>query len=666
MTDYAFVPKNGLRVPPGTRMVVPTGTTAQRPSVPVVGDWRFNTDFQAFEGFYANGSWGALAVFGGNPTDGTFSNSVAVGATTPGPGSVFVNSTSIQVGNTLSISPLTISVGNSTINATMNSTTLQVGPNMVVNTTFLGVGNSSVNVLVNATSIAVGPHLITATSDNFGNSTFYSNTTPQFMQVVTPSSNAALLPSGLSINGGNTVVNSSGIFISSLPVYFNRSGGTLSGSLNYNAPVVIAASTTPAIGGANSNIIHMTGVATITGFDNFPAGAERKITHFAAQVLTYNSSTMIMPGLKNIITSANDVSVWRSLGAGAWQMISYQRASGAALVADTRNYVVNPAMMVSQENGSAAGNNVAGYYYPVDCFGHAFTHSGGISVKQVTKTTPGGSPNRIRLTVTAPDTNITAAKYAQITTCIEGSSITDLKLGASNAKSMVVQFGVSAPAGTYCVSVFNFDNTRSYTAEITIAAGEANTDVVKSFVMPPENSGNWAKDSTAGLFLRFGLAWGSNYWGTPNAWASSGIASAGTSNQFNFMGTNGNVFELFDVGLYEGVVAPSFSVPDYGKEFAACSRFLEYVTVASGQVNSPNLGMLAVRFGRKRVLPSFYLITSGTVYTGGATSAISSLSAANTPTQTEVELDVNMSNALPAGNALVWRGGSVRVDARFF
>ena len=44
----------------GTAFVlIPKGTTAQRPSVPVAGEMRYNTDTNQFEG-YANGVWGQL------------------------------------------------------------------------------------------------------------------------------------------------------------------------------------------------------------------------------------------------------------------------------------------------------------------------------------------------------------------------------------------------------------------------------------------------------------------------------------------------------------------------------------------------------------------------------------------------------------------------------
>ena len=47
-------------------VLIPKGTTAQRPVSPVDGEIRYNTDFNAFEG-YANGAWGNI---GGGATGG--------------------------------------------------------------------------------------------------------------------------------------------------------------------------------------------------------------------------------------------------------------------------------------------------------------------------------------------------------------------------------------------------------------------------------------------------------------------------------------------------------------------------------------------------------------------------------------------------------------------
>jgi hypothetical protein len=47
-------------------LLVPVGTTAQRPGTPAVGEIRYNSDLGSFEG-YANGAWGQL---GGGATGG--------------------------------------------------------------------------------------------------------------------------------------------------------------------------------------------------------------------------------------------------------------------------------------------------------------------------------------------------------------------------------------------------------------------------------------------------------------------------------------------------------------------------------------------------------------------------------------------------------------------
>lgn len=91
----------------GTAFVlIPKGTTAQRPSVPVAGEMRYNTDTNQFEG-YANGVWGQL---GG-------------GATGAGGDQVFVeNGVTVTQSYTLSTNKNAESVGPITINATKTVT----------------------------------------------------------------------------------------------------------------------------------------------------------------------------------------------------------------------------------------------------------------------------------------------------------------------------------------------------------------------------------------------------------------------------------------------------------------------------------------------------------------------------------------------------------------
>jgi hypothetical protein len=82
-------------------MLIPKGTTAERPLVPVEGEIRYNTDNNQFEG-YANGQWGQL---GGGATGG-------------GGDQVFVeNGVTVTTNYTLSTNKNAESVGPITVNS---------------------------------------------------------------------------------------------------------------------------------------------------------------------------------------------------------------------------------------------------------------------------------------------------------------------------------------------------------------------------------------------------------------------------------------------------------------------------------------------------------------------------------------------------------------------
>lgn len=236
-----------------------------------------------------------------------------------------------------------------------------------------------------------------------------------------------------------------------------------------------------------------------------------------------------------------------------------------------KNYIINGAMQISQENGTTAGT-VNGYF-AADMFGIGYSGmSGAYTFAQVASPTPGGSPNRVRLTVTTADASVGAGDIVVLSQTIEGLRAADLKSGTANAKTVTVQFGVKAPAGTYCVNFrTNPAYTRTYVAEYTIAAGEANTDVVKSVTLTLDTTGTWPFDNASGIAVSWTLMAGTTNQIPANVWQAG--SAQGTSNQFNFMSTAGNIFELFDVGLYEGTVAPAFQVPDYVSELVLCQRY---------------------------------------------------------------------------------------------
>ena len=245
-------------------------------------------------------------------------------------------------------------------------------------------------------------------------------------------------------------------------------------------------------------------------------------------------------------------------------------ADNTAKLYSGKNYIINGAMMISQENGATAGSAI--YYYAVDQFMLASSNAGTQTAQQVASPTPGGSLNRLRVTATVADASVGAGDYSQIVQHIEGLRCADLRFGSSAAKTITVQFGVKAPAGTYCVTVQNVAGNRSYVAEYTISAGEANTDTVKRMTVPGDMVGTWASDNTSCISIHWTLMVGTTFQQAAGSWGTVQYA-LGSTNQYNFMSVANSVFELFDVSLTEGAVAPPFKVPDYASELAACKRY---------------------------------------------------------------------------------------------
>jgi hypothetical protein len=101
----------------------------------------------------------------------------------------------------------------------------------------------------------------------------------------------------------------------------------------YGPETTLASAATTDLGTISSHNIQVTGVVTITAF-----GSSAIVTYptyrlrFAGILtLTHNGTSLILPGAANIVTAAGDSAVAQYLGSGNWQVISYTKASGAAV-----------------------------------------------------------------------------------------------------------------------------------------------------------------------------------------------------------------------------------------------------------------------------------------------------------------------------------------------
>lgn len=132
-----------------------------------------------------------------------------------------------------------------------------------------------------------------------------------------------------------------------------KAGGSLTGALNEAPTVTVASSATPAIFSAAGNSISLTGTTTVAGFDTIAAGAVRRVV-FAGVLQLTNGANLINISGANIVTAAGDVAMFLSQGAGVTLMVSYTRASGAALVGSGSTPLVNDLVTGGTTSGLAA------------------------------------------------------------------------------------------------------------------------------------------------------------------------------------------------------------------------------------------------------------------------------------------------------------------------
>lgn len=89
----------------------------------------------------------------------------------------------------------------------------------------------------------------------------------------------------------------------------------------------IASAATCDIGANDATFLAVTGVITIASFGTVSAGIYKYLTFDSALTLTHNAVSLILPGGANITTASGDVALVRSLGAGNWKCLSYNRGA---------------------------------------------------------------------------------------------------------------------------------------------------------------------------------------------------------------------------------------------------------------------------------------------------------------------------------------------------
>jgi hypothetical protein len=277
-------------------------------------------------------------------------------------------------------------------------------------------------------------------------------------------------------------------------------------------------------------------------------------------------------------SSTGNLFIWYAdADTSQWVQVNLSGGAGA-LTAEARNRIVNGAMQISQENGNVqTGNLTAISYFPADQWQVlSSTSPGTASTLRAQSITPNGSKDRIRIIVGTAKAALAAGDYLLFQTTIEGIRIADFRWGLASAKQVILRFGFRGPAGTYSVGINNGTPNRSWVANFTISAGQANADTEQVFVVPGDITGTWPTDNSRAMYVNIGLAVSTTYQGVAG-WQAGYLFGASVTS--NGMATAGNVFELFDVGLHldrnNTGLAPPWQMPDEAQELAACMRYYE-------------------------------------------------------------------------------------------
>lgn len=174
----------------------------------------------------------------------------------------------------------------------------------------------------------------------------------------------------------------------------------------------------------------------------------------------------------------------------------------------------------------------------------------------------------ILIDCTTVDSSIAASDYVVIEQRLEGYNWLPLA-----QRTITLSFWVKATkTGTYCVSLKNSGQDRSYIAEYTVST-TATWEYKTVFITASPPAGTWDYATGIGVYVTFVLSCGSTFQITPNSWQTGNYLS--TSNQVNATDNTSNDFRLCGVQLEPGGSATIFEQISIHQELSICQRYFE-------------------------------------------------------------------------------------------
>ena len=120
----------------------------------------------------------------------------------------------------------------------------------------------------------------------------------------------------------------------------------------------IASAGTTDLGTKDAESLTISGTTTITALGTVSAGIIKRCVFSGALTLTYNATSLILPGNANITTTAGDTAEFESLGSGNWRCNWYTKDNGSTVDA---NPLVNGITFPATQSASADANTLDDY-----------------------------------------------------------------------------------------------------------------------------------------------------------------------------------------------------------------------------------------------------------------------------------------------------------------
>lgn len=276
---------------------------------------------------------------------------------------------------------------------------------------------------------------------------------------------------------------------------------------------------------------------------------------------------------------------WYTYTGGKWLVTNRQKAL-------PKNYLVNPAMQISQQNirPSSLGSST----YPADQWQGISSATGFTTGAAI------GNPNYIRLNSGTVDTTIAANESTYFVQWIEGNRIADLKWGTTAAIPISVRLKVRCSAFTtsylFNIGIRNAAANMSYVSSPISLSGTANTWKELTYTtIPGPTSGTWPVDNALSVCLFITVMCGTTLTApSNNSWVSGNyIGSAGIDN----LHAATRAFDIAEVGIYADPLSTNqfvpFEVPDPGQAYLDSLRFWDKAFirgVSSTVANASRMG----------------------------------------------------------------------------